>query len=136
MSLVRPMRTVILAGLAILGADVAGARDEPKSLSALDRIQLGEWELRFRDDVPRRRLCVHHGRDFIQLRHPRKDCSQYVVEDLADRVSVQYTCRGDGYGLTNIRVESPALLQVESQGIVVGSPYHVSAEARRVGTCR
>ena len=134
--LIVAVSAALLAGTATLGVSAAGAQDEAPSLASLDRIQSGEWELRFRSDVPRRRLCIHNGRDFIQLRHPRKGCSQYVVEDLADRVSVQYTCRGDGYGLTNIRLETPSLIQLESQGIAAGSPYHISAEARRVGACR
>lgn len=129
-------RLALLGTLVALGGVAAGAQEDAHSLAALDRVQAGEWELRFRADVPRRRICMQGGRDFIQLRHPHKGCSQYVVEDLADRVSVQYTCRGDGYGLTNIRVETPGLLQVESQGIAAGSPYHMSAEARRVGPCK
>ena len=135
-SLAAQFRLVLLGALVTLGGVAAGAQEDAHNLAALDRVQAGEWELRFRADVSRRRVCMQGGRDFIQLRHPHKSCSQYVVEDLADRVSVQYTCRGDGYGLTNIRVETPGLLQVESQGIAAGSPYHMSAEARRVGPCR
>ena len=48
---------------------------------------------------------------------------------------VQYTCRGKGYGRTQIRRESNRLVQIDSQGIADGLPFSFSAEARRVGDC-
>jgi len=50
-------------------------------------------------------------------------------------VTVQYTCRGLGYGRTAIRRESSRLVQVQSQGIAEGLPFEISGEARRIGDC-
>ncbi len=40
-----------------------------------------------------------------------------------------------GSGRTTIRVETPRLVQIETQGIADQSPFAFSAEARRIGTC-
>ncbi|WP_082826016.1 DUF3617 domain-containing protein [Croceicoccus estronivorus] len=104
-------------------------------LAALDKLKPGNWEIRFRSDNTRQRICLRDGRELIQLRHTASGCSRFVVEDTADRVTVQYTCRGHGYGRTHIRRESAQIAQIESQGIVDGLPFQFSAEARWVGRC-
>lgn len=106
-------------------------------LGMLGELQDGLWEIRQRspnDDT--RRLCIQDGRQFIQLRHDRPDCKQRVLADTAREVTVQYTCRGDGYGLTRIRRESEKLVQIDSQGVVNDQPFSFSAEGRRVADCR
>jgi len=50
-------------------------------------------------------------------------------------VVVQYTCKGRGYGRTQIRKESGQLAQIDSRGIANGLPFEFTAEARRVGDC-
>ncbi|MEN9683728.1 MAG: hypothetical protein RLZZ427_1479 [Pseudomonadota bacterium] len=106
------------------------------SLAMLDQLDTGRWELRVRDgSAATERLCVPNGRRFIQLRHPGNDCERFVVEDSPREITVQYTCRGRGYGRTHIRRETARLIQIESQGIAEGLPFDFSAEARRVGDC-
>ena len=58
-----------------------------------------------------------------------------VVEDGARDVTVQYTCRGNGYGRTHIRKETGTLVQIDSQGISGGKPFQFTAEARQTGRC-
>jgi hypothetical protein len=84
---------------------------------------------------PAERLCVNNGRRFIQLRHAEVSCDRLVVEDSPSAVTVQYTCRGQGYGRTSIRRETSRLVQIQSQGIRNGLPFEFRAEARRVGDC-
>lgn len=102
----------------------------------LDQIPDGRWELHFRGrpDLVQR-LCLRDARTLIQLRHPEQACDRIVVEDGNDAVTVQYTCRGRGYGRTHIRRETAKLIQVESQGIAGGLPFDFAAEGRRVGDC-
>ncbi len=102
----------------------------------LDKLEKGEWELRFRDGAASKRICLRSGRELIQLRHNATNCSRYVVEDGASEITVQYTCPGDGYGRTNIRRETNALVQIDGQGIKGSTPFQFAAEARRVGACR
>ncbi len=124
------------AAVAALLAVAAPASGQRASLTMLDQLDAGRWELRQRDSSsPAERLCVSNGRRFIQLRHPEVSCDRLVVEDGPSEVTVQYTCRGQGYGRTSIRRETSRLVQIQSQGIRNGLPFEFSAEARRVGDC-
>ncbi len=105
------------------------------SLAMLDTIGKGQWEIRFRDGEPTRKICLRTGRELIQIRHNDSGCNRFVVEDGASQVTVQYTCRGNGYGRTNIRKETSTLVQLEGQGIAGDKPFQFSAEARRIGSC-
>ena len=101
----------------------------------LDQLESGRWELRTRPEGMIERICLRDGRPLIQLRHPRENCDRLILDDAAGVVTVQYTCRGRGYGRTQIRRESNRLVQIESQGIAGGLPFAFAAEARRVGSC-
>ena len=104
------------------------------TLGMLDQLERGKWELRERSGQPQQ-ICVPGGRQLIQLRHPGAQCSLFVIEDTASQVVVQYTCAGRGYGRTQIRRETNRLVQIDSQGVVDGYPFDVSAEARQIGAC-
>lgn len=126
--------SVLIAALvsAVIGLPLAAQSDELSMLAGLSK---GEWTITPRGNQATRKICVRSGRELIQLRHSQPDCSRFVVEDGVSSVSVQYTCPGNGYGRTNIRRETPSLVQIESQGIVDGLPFQVTAEARRTGSC-
>lgn len=104
-------------------------------LAMLGGLSKGEWTIKHRDGSADRKICVRSGRELIQLRHTQSGCNRFVVEDGANRVTVQYTCPGDGYGRTDIRRETGGLVQLESRGIASGLPFQVAAEARRTGSC-
>ncbi|GGE01905.1 hypothetical protein GCM10011515_21970 [Tsuneonella deserti] len=129
----RPAR--IAAGFIAMGLLSPVAAQAP-SLAMLGTLDDGQWEVRPRDGGSVRRLCVRSGMELIQLQHGNSNCSRFVVEDAANAVTVQYTCRGNGYGRTSIRRETTNLVQIDSQGIAGGLPFQFSAEARRVGACR
>lgn len=101
----------------------------------LDQLDSGAWELRPHGEGTTRNLCLDSGRKLIQLKHPGLSCSSVVVEDQPNEVTVQYTCRGQGYGRTHVRRETNGLVQIDSQGIVDGRPFVFSAEGRRTGNC-
>ena len=124
----------IAAGIPLLFLLAPAAAQAPE-LAMLDKLDRGQWELRFRDGSAPRRLCVKSGRELIQLRHADSRCSRYVVEDGPSEVTVQYTCKGNGYGRTSIRRETGSLAQLDTQGLADGLPFQFSAEARRVGPC-
>ncbi|MFZ9395744.1 MAG: hypothetical protein ACO25F_06755 [Erythrobacter sp.] len=114
---------------------VAPGEAQSNALAMLSGLSKGEWTIRSRDGAPSRKVCVRTGDELIQLQHSDRNCSRFVVEDNASQVTVQYTCRGNGYGRTNIRKETASLVQIESQGIAEGLPFQFAAEARRTGTC-
>jgi hypothetical protein len=130
-------RALMLAGLAASAAlwwAVPGLA-QGNGLALLGTLTKGEWTIKSRGGAPERKICVKSGAELIQLMHRESGCSQFVVEDAAARVTVQYTCPGNGYGRTSIRRETPALVQLESQGIHDGTPFQLTAEARRTGAC-
>jgi hypothetical protein len=127
----------LICALAVLAGLIAvPTAAEAPELRMLEMLDAGQWDIRPRDSSrPAESLCMRAGRDLIQLRHPHKVCSQFVVEDKSSEVTVQYTCHGQGYGRTHIRRESDHLVQIETQGIAEGFPFDFAAEARRTGDC-
>lgn len=112
------------------------AHGERSALAMLDQLDSGAWELRQHGvAASTTSLCLDSGRKLIQLKHPGLSCSSVVVEDQTNEVTVQYTCRGQGYGRTQIRRETNSLVQIDTQGIVDGRPFAFAAEGRRVGSC-
>ena len=130
------LRSALLATSLYAAGLLTPAAAQGPSLSMLTGLDDGQWEVRFRDGRANRRVCVRSGLELIQLQHLESGCSRFVVEDGANAVTVQYTCRGNGYGRTNVRRENTGLVQIDSQGIADGAPFEWSAEARRVGVCR
>lgn len=131
------MSGLVVVGLAATIALFSGpAIGQRPALAMLDQLQPGRWELRMRDSSRGiERLCLRDGRRLIQLRHPASSCERMIVDDTASEVTVQYTCRGHGYGRTQIRMETGRLAQIDSQGVADGMPFSFTAEARRVGDC-
>lgn len=130
--MLRHWRAVIFT--AAFGGIAVPANGQRAELGMLEHLDTGAWELRERGGVVQN-LCLENGRKLIQLRHPGPPCPGVVVDDKADEVTVQYTCKGRGYGRTHIRRESNGLVQIDSQGIVNGLPFSFSAEARKTGAC-
>jgi hypothetical protein len=130
----RPTLKPLGAAIACVLASLPAAAQAPE-LAMLDTLTRGAWELRLRGDDGTMQLCVRTGREFIQLRHRQAACDRFVVEDEVGTVTVQYTCRGNGYGRTTIRKEGAGLVQVRSQGIQGGMPFSLEGEARRTGAC-
>lgn len=114
---------------------VTSVSAQAPGLAMLNTLDRGAWELRLRSDGSTRRICLRTGRELIQLRHRQPTCDRFVVQDEPKEVTVQYTCRGNGYGRTTIRRESPDVVQIRSQGIHGGAPFSLEGEARHVGSC-
>ena len=123
--------TILIAGAALAFGGAAAAA--PALLAGLER---GEWRVTSRDGGPARDICLGNPAQLAQLAHPGPACRIAAVEEGADRVTLQYICRGRGYGRTTIRRETPGLVQIESQGVARGRPFQFTAEGRRTGACR
>lgn len=132
------MRTAMKFGLGLgaLGAAATVAAGAPE-LAMLSTLERGKWTINRRDGTPPRAICVGNPAWFLQLGHARKrGCNRVILDDKPSQVTVQYTCRGSGYGRTSIRRETATLVQIDSQGVADGRPFQFSAEARRSGVCR
>ncbi|MFV0645138.1 MAG: DUF3617 domain-containing protein [Sphingomonadaceae bacterium] len=123
-----------LAGAVAIGMFAPVFAQAP-AMQMLSGLQKGQWELRFRGSEPARKICVRNGQELIQIAHREAGCSRYVVEDSPQAVTVQYTCKGNGYGRTAIRKETGRLVQIQSQGIAGDRPFQFTAEGRYVGQC-
>ncbi len=128
-------RLGIAAMIGTLGFAAWPVQAQAPEMRMLDNLSKGSWNLRIRDDGTNRSVCLRDGRELIQLQHRDRGCSRFVVDDSANAVTVQYTCRGNGYGRTTIRRESNELVQVQTQGIHNGTPFSYSAEGRYAGGC-
>lgn len=105
------------------------------SILAFDRLQPGAWQLRALDGSPPRRICVANGDELIQLGHPGAACSRFVLANDSGLATIHYTCTGHGYGRTTVKVETPELIQLDSQGLIDRAPFQVAYEGRRIGAC-
>ena len=96
----------------------------------------GRWELRPRDGGVAQQLCVVDIDRLLRLRHEAvSNCEQFALKAPPGQTTVQYTCRGRGYGRTHLRFETARLIQFDTQGVLDGIPFEMSAEARRIGNC-
>lgn len=137
MGLKRLPKRIAVAGGALLAVFAIPALAQSGNLAMLGSLAKGEWTVTFRDGSASRKICVRSGLELIQLQHSgASNCSRYVVDDDPTKVRVQYTCRGNGYGNTNIRRETGSLVQIQSEGFESGLPFQFNAEARRTGNCR
>lgn len=123
-------------GLIALGAPGEGQTDAPLAMPALDGVQAGQWALKSRDSSTiNRSICLKDIRALIQLEHGAAVCNRFVISNGPRETTVHYTCPGNGYGRTTIRVETPRLLQIDTQGIHNREPFAATIEARRMGDC-
>ena len=119
----------------MLACGLPAAAQAP-GLGVLDGIAPGQWKIANRDGAAKRLVCLKSGRDIVLLRHRGQDCRRIAIQNAPNAVTVQFSCRGRGYGRIAIRRETPALIQIEGQGISDGVPYEFKSEGRRVGACR
>ncbi len=125
----------IALGMATL-AILPSARADPPLPIALRVLEPGQWALRSPDSsAPPRTLCISDPRVLLQLRHGGGSCSKYLITNDAAQVVVHYACAGQGNGRTTVRVETPRVVQIESQGIEGKQPFDLAYEGRRVGEC-
>ena len=122
-----------LAGLFAVAAPVF-ALALPK-LEALAHLEPGRWQISDATGAPARSVCLGDPTAFVQLEHRGVSCGQEVLASEASAATVQYTCPGRGFGHTSIRVETPRLARIDTQGLVDGRPFSYRVEARKVGSC-
>lgn len=125
--------------LLLLSGEVAFALSPGSNLSALRQLEKGQWELRQRGpaapSATPRRICVVDPSQLLQVKHGEGGCTRFVVADTAQRAVVTYQCDGRGSGRTDLRVETPRLVQINAQGVANGAPFVEAIEARRTGDC-
>jgi hypothetical protein len=105
------------------------------NLEALAHLERGRWQISDAQGGGARSICLADPAEFLQLEHRGVACGQEVLANEAGAATVQYTCPGRGFGHTSIRVETPRLARIDTQGLADGRPFSYRVEARRVGGC-
>jgi hypothetical protein len=106
------------------------------TLQALATLQPGQWDLKPRAGMTGiKSMCLSDMKALLQVRHAGASCNRFVIANDSRQTIVQYTCPKNGHGRTLVKVETPRLVQIESQGIADNEPFAIVLEGRRVGAC-
>lgn len=107
-------------------------------LPALAQLQPGLWQIRDVENARARpqSLCLGDPYQLMQIEHRSAPCSRLVIASDPSSATVHYTCPAGGFGRTTIRVETPRLARIDTQGILGRVPFELRAEARRIGSCK
>lgn len=134
--MLRVSKAAGLAALVLMCAGVETSAQAPAP-DALDGLEPGLWEFKElgRSTGGSERRCVTSLREMLQPVQPRLSCKHFISENAADHAVVAYDCAARGQGRTALRVETPRLVRVDSQGIAEGRPFAVRMEIRRIGAC-
>lgn len=130
----RFVQLVAVAALTVPGVQVGALPAKPVMLAASHAITPGSWNIAF-DDGTARRMCLDDAQPLLQLAHAGPICGRLVIENQPNSATVHYTCPGAGWGRTSLLIETPRLVQINSQGVVNRMPFAFTAEARRIGEC-
>ncbi len=128
------------AGIAVPGFTQSAqtptqAPAQPAALKALAQLQPGQWELRPRGAGTQKSLCLNDMKALLQVQHAGAVCTRFVITNVARQATVNYSCARGGTGQTTVKVETPRLVQLQTQGIVDNEPFAYEYEGRRVGAC-
>lgn len=126
-----------LAGAILLSlTSAAFAFAQANDLSLLNTLERGQWNLRaVGAEAPLTKICLGNPEVLTQIQHSGVACERYVIRSTANAVTVSYTCKGQGQGLTTIRKESNRIVHIQSQGIRNNAPFSFSVEGRKLGPC-
>ena len=126
-----------LAGTILLSLTSAAIALTPANdLSLLNTLERGQWSFRaVGAEAPLTKICLGNPEVLTQIQHAGVSCERYVVRSTVNSVTVSYTCKGQGQGLTTIRKESNRIIHIQSQGIRNNAPFSFSVEGRRTGPC-
>jgi hypothetical protein len=108
------------------------ATQQPGPLAS---VEPGAWTLTGANGAAIGTLCLG---DPLLLGQPQRGgqaCTRQIIESDAHSVAVGYSCPGTGRGRTVLRIETPRLVQIDSQGVQNGTPFALRATARRTGPC-
>jgi hypothetical protein len=126
-----PIRGLLAAlAAAALPAALGAANDDPLAL-----LESGKWSVKSNDGASSRELCLGDPAQLVRLEHPGMACKDDSVAGEARGVTIQYSCPGHGFGHTTLRIETPRVATIETQGLVDGRPFAYRGTARKLGPC-
>jgi hypothetical protein len=127
-------RGALLVAGAVIAAPVCAYAS--MTIDALSKVERGRWQVRdLNQATAPAALCLGDPVQLVQFEHREAPCPSEVTGRTANAASVQYSCPGRGFGHSQVRVETPRLIRVDTQGVSNGRPFSYRLEARRVGNC-
>lgn len=122
---------------AVIGGVLIGAAAPAQApqMALLNELQKGAWQVVASGEKVGKRVCLGDPAQLLQTQHGAARCSRYVIEDSTNRVRVSYRCGAAGHGVTQLRLETKRLVQIDTQGVLNNEPFSVTAEGRYVGAC-
>jgi hypothetical protein len=125
-----------IAALALLALP-GPASSQQVRVNMLASLERGLWQLRDLENEAARRqpICLGSPKLLLQIEHRGRPCSHLLVSQDERSATVHYTCPASGYGQTLLKLETPRLAQIDTQGIADGRPFSHRLQARRVGAC-
>jgi len=130
------MRKVVIflsLGGAMLGAWTLAVAQPP---SALSQLSPGLYEIAGLPGAKApARECLGDITLLGQFEHRRNSCTRKILNASGNAVTINYECKGGGFGQSKLTMITPRNLRVETQGIADGLPFNYVLQARRVGEC-
>jgi invasion protein IalB len=131
--LVRPKFAAF--ALAVMASPLLAEPAMAPSLAALSSLETGAWQVRSTSGGTTRNICISNVQALMQVHHATSACTRFVINNDPKTATISYSCPGAGHGRTTLRVETPRLVQIESQGMANNAPFDARYEARRVANC-
>jgi hypothetical protein len=104
--------------------------------TVLAKLERGRWEVRtLSSSAPPQSICLGDPAMLMQLEHGPTACAHQLVSSDERGVTIRYSCPAEGFGQTSLRLETPRLAKIETQGIHGKAPFAQRVEARRIGDC-
>jgi hypothetical protein len=119
----------------IMVSPMVSAQSPQTIFAALRPLETGLWQF----DSPGRPpqlFCLTDPTILFQLAHNGPACRRFVIANAVGEATVHYSCGAAGWGRTTIRVETPRLAQISTQGIRQRRPFAFEGEARHIGDCQ
>ncbi len=134
MSIVRALVRAALPLMLATGLIASAPAAAQPVLTALTRIEPGQWQLTTAGETPKA-MCVADSGALFQVRHRGSACSRLVIADGRSTATVHYSCPGAGWGRTTLNVSTPRAVRISTQGIADNAPFDYEVKAKRVGDC-
>jgi hypothetical protein len=132
---VRRWGALMLAGIA--ASAVPAFAVATISVGAQKKLEAGRWQVRELDGaVAATSVCLGDPAQLVRFEHRGlPGCSSQILASGEEVATIQYSCRGRGYGHSSVRVETPRAVRIDTQGLSNGQPFSYRLEARRLGAC-
>jgi hypothetical protein len=125
---------LIIVGIVAFAVPASAAAP---TIAALAKLEKGRWQVRELDNaVAPTALCLGDPARLLRFEHRAVGgCASEILGNGPASATVQYNCRGRGFGHSTLRVETPRSVRVDTQGMSGGRPFSYRLEAQRIGTC-